>query len=546
MLVKKSIVEKWYQTDSWVYKNFAYLFQNPLWQKKIPSGFSVCPYFWLSAIASPLLRIFLVFPIQYLIRPILKKLGAPATALDTWLFNTLHRFGIGPDTYSNGTGFGLGILVTATIAGIVCLSGIAIHELVKTYPILTSTHFGMFAFWSLMSFCALVSGILSHKVFAKSECKTTAYLYVWSALFVIGMFVFIPTELFHAFAVVFTSIGDGLKLIGHGLWVAITFLAKWGWFGLMWAPIGEYVPWWAYLLGFSAVAWVVGKLFENMEFKEVAQYREETTEEFWDRNYRAWLNLFQRIVTSSKYYSKGRIFAGEGKTPDWCDGLFSGEYENEVCYYTRTTLYRKALEIMLGTQLGELKKMYPVIQNDIWEIFIESNRGVEARFQRIGEILDGLPLTTVNFSEYVFRDAIRLARNSDELKGTIDAQIAQCKADKERKVIKHEARKNSWAAVTCLRVTTTITNGVAVGIQATSSFVAQVGTFFGYLWILVKAKKQGACPYIRFSAPVDVCPTCKGKRNVGENGHGNGYVISKCPTCKGSGTTVPNINQKPT
>jgi hypothetical protein len=33
MFVNKSIVEKWYQTDSWVYKNFAYLFENPLWSK---------------------------------------------------------------------------------------------------------------------------------------------------------------------------------------------------------------------------------------------------------------------------------------------------------------------------------------------------------------------------------------------------------------------------------------------------------------------------------------------------------------------------------
>ena len=48
MLVKQSIVEKWYQRDSWVYKNFAYLFQNPLWNKAIPGGFSVCPYFWLN------------------------------------------------------------------------------------------------------------------------------------------------------------------------------------------------------------------------------------------------------------------------------------------------------------------------------------------------------------------------------------------------------------------------------------------------------------------------------------------------------------------
>lgn len=45
MLIKKSIVEQWYQRDSWVYKNFSYLFSNPLWTNPIPNGFSVCPYF---------------------------------------------------------------------------------------------------------------------------------------------------------------------------------------------------------------------------------------------------------------------------------------------------------------------------------------------------------------------------------------------------------------------------------------------------------------------------------------------------------------------
>jgi len=48
MLVSSNIVNRWYQKDHWIYKQFSFLFNNPLYQKKIPGGFSVCPYFWLS------------------------------------------------------------------------------------------------------------------------------------------------------------------------------------------------------------------------------------------------------------------------------------------------------------------------------------------------------------------------------------------------------------------------------------------------------------------------------------------------------------------
>ena len=87
MLVKRSIVEKWYQRDSWVYKQFSCLFSNPLWNKKIPNGFSVCPYFWLSLFSFFIFHPFFVAPIQYIIIPIIKGIGAPAKAVDKWLFN---------------------------------------------------------------------------------------------------------------------------------------------------------------------------------------------------------------------------------------------------------------------------------------------------------------------------------------------------------------------------------------------------------------------------------------------------------------------------
>src|SRR3954465_9064402 len=76
MLVKKSVVEQWYVKTHPVYKNFAYMFDNPLWSKSVPNGFSVCPYFWLSLfslfVVKPFVRATLWF------RPKIRKLGRPA------------------------------------------------------------------------------------------------------------------------------------------------------------------------------------------------------------------------------------------------------------------------------------------------------------------------------------------------------------------------------------------------------------------------------------------------------------------------------------
>ena len=75
-LVPSNITKKWYYPDpvtghSAVYKNFIYLFRNPLWNKKrLPTGFPECMLFWASMFSLLLFRP-CVAVIQYLIRPLL-------------------------------------------------------------------------------------------------------------------------------------------------------------------------------------------------------------------------------------------------------------------------------------------------------------------------------------------------------------------------------------------------------------------------------------------------------------------------------------------
>ena len=79
MLITETLAEKWYRTDSWVYKNFSYLYQNKLWKKKIPNGYSVCPYFWLSLFSLFIIRpfVFVGNIVKIVLTSVFGKLFAP-------------------------------------------------------------------------------------------------------------------------------------------------------------------------------------------------------------------------------------------------------------------------------------------------------------------------------------------------------------------------------------------------------------------------------------------------------------------------------------
>jgi hypothetical protein len=61
-LVPTSIIQQWYRRDHPIYRSFAFLFENPLWSKAIPKGFTICPFFWLAT-----LSFFVVRPFVYVV-----------------------------------------------------------------------------------------------------------------------------------------------------------------------------------------------------------------------------------------------------------------------------------------------------------------------------------------------------------------------------------------------------------------------------------------------------------------------------------------------
>ena len=503
-LVSQSVISRWYQTNSWVYKNFAYLFQNPLWHKNIPRGFSVCPYFWLNLFSLIIFRPFIVWPCQYVLRPLLNLLGAPAKALDRVLFRFYKQIGLVRGDYF----FSFGILLSLAFLALALLCGgsvfVLVAKTIASYPYIKTSSLALFSFWSAMSFLGLFLGLVIHKVTTKTECKTMAYLWVWLGLFLVASVIFIPSEVGHLFMIIGQALAQ-VGLAGLGLiWGVICFLAKWIWVGITYAPIETLrIPWWAYAIPITLIGWIALKLGEFYESKQNFQFKTETTAEFWERNKSAWLGLFSRIIGTSDYWSEGQVFRGDQSKPYWSVGMFDTDIENKAVYAHRHTVYRKALELHFHDQLEVLKKSYPLIKCDVWQEFINT-RLVNGQFADINEILDDVVAPTLDFDKSSFRSSIAAAVKTPEIAKLIADEMAYITESEKKEAAKIEARKNSASAVMCKRVTTAINEFVRKLFKYIKAFGIQAGTFLVYLWTLIKAKKQGACPYLQFTNPTDI------------------------------------------
>ena len=535
MLVKQSIVENWYKKDSWVYQNFAYLFQNPLWKKNIPRGFSVCPYFWLNLFSFLIFRPFFVAPIQYLFAPIVKFFGKRGAKVDAFLFRVFQKIGVGRDAgYFTGIGSltTLGIIISTALA--ILLSLFAWFNGCKFYNYLSGSNLGTFFFWSLTSFIGLSGIILGHKKFTKTPCKTLYYLFVWLALFIVAAFIFIPSE-----------IGSGIVALGKGigwvftdiLWQAVVYLtiglkwAVWGigvalkyagiylWKFLTWTPFSgvlPFFPWWTYLLAFTVIAYYASKVLNYLGglFPEPQhETYQAAIEPEQKRNYRySWLALFQRVLANGKYWKESEeLFADVVE-----NGMFEGDFRQVVRATSANDyfIYRAALSKFFAKALDQLEGFQPEYTSKEMDAILE-HESVFDRFAALNLYINSLRQykdagikISVNKSQII--NAMRMVLIEDmEVRGYVQDTLKNYESQARR-------RENSWSRKTCIAMTNRLSvwvDNIFEGLATVARFLVlvkrgigwaavQIGTLFAYLWMFAKAKKKGACPYFQFSDPV--------------------------------------------
>jgi hypothetical protein len=179
MLVSEKIVNRWYQKDHFIYQNFAYLYKNPLWDKEIPNGFSVCPYFWSAMLLSPIFRTMLVWPIIYLIKPMLKITGI--SYLDKFIINKLVK----EDDHIKGYGIILFICMASAFiiigSGFCFLIGAISHVVEFNLLLLSqsgvSNSVYVYKIASLSLITTTILSVIGYTIFGNDKkCKPSVYI----------------------------------------------------------------------------------------------------------------------------------------------------------------------------------------------------------------------------------------------------------------------------------------------------------------------------------------------------------------------------------
>lgn len=505
MLVKRSIVERWYQTDSWVYRNFSFLFKNPLWSKQVPAGFSVCPYFWLSLFSFFIFKPFFVAPIHYGIRPILRLFGKPAAAIDGLCRKLLTKI-IGDSSKFEVPGISIfaTLLLTALVTCVGVLLTFGVIKLVALYAYLQGFSAGIFAFWSGLSFIVMWITLGIHKGVTNTDCKTMNYLWVWLVLFLVSCSIFVPTEIISIITSFASGIGIIAKSVGVVIWKGICYCGTGIAIGATW--IGKMfmflLNWklWAFLVCplvvITVIGWLGDKVLSFLDRKQKDNLLQVNPQELYAQYRESWISLFIRILMASSYWKNGDIFEN------------LPHHKKKACCLLKYSLYRAAFEKMWKDKLDILQVKYPTTKwNELKNTLRYQNTKI--RFSELEEALVD-KYDVFNFDADSFGFAIYEVINSPPWKNEIELLAESYRKQDERKKERREARKHSWAHMTCLKFTTTLDNGassVGRGLKKLCKLVwwviCEVGTFFAYMWTLLKAKKQGACPYILFKSSTD-------------------------------------------
>jgi len=236
-LVPNSTIERWFQTDSWVYKNFAFFFNNPLWSKSVPKGFSLCPYFWLA-----LFTLFVVRPFVY----------------------TLSFINFAVDKS------GVKISPKAVLVSVVALAALAVVSLLgymffiigqATYQDYKSVG-ALWALWSPILLAATLLFVILYKDFTGTKCKVENYVRVLTVVLVGLSFVLYTDGAIFSFLSVPVAIVIGFFKL---LWIAITAIGGFIWYLISY--FGNFV--WQYkiatVVAFSAlgVFSLIGYIFDK-------------------------------------------------------------------------------------------------------------------------------------------------------------------------------------------------------------------------------------------------------------------------------------------
>lgn len=429
MLVSESIVHRWYKKDHWMYKQFSFLFSNPLYKKKVPGGFSVCPYFWFSMVS-----FFLAKPMIYLLFGIIM-------AISFTYENTIGRIRSVPENVKLGT-----VVVLACIAAAYVV--FLVLEGAFTYwgPIFTVAILGGIP---LTGFCAVKSDELSKK---GSSCWPMMYPIV----FLIGCLVCIYRFDKPSWGV-FTS-----GYISVAGWIVEIIRDIFTYFGSIVSAVWNFLfhtasPFFSLNWGISILLLmgslsVIGYICMKIEEYFANKRSKITNLQYWDeyvhhdlvhRIERWYINELRSHDTYDLVPQRTLQLCAQSLADKWVTKLWN---ENKPCF-------EKAFPVLPGSREAITDTLPHGINVDYycWD-----------ELKRIQEEMAALSVQL--FKQQVEKDKARAATTSKRTKSL-----------------------DRWCTI--------ITGGIGRCVKRVN---LEAKTCFVYGKTLIKARKQGWCPYIRF------------------------------------------------
>jgi hypothetical protein len=217
-------------------------------------------------------------------------------------------------------------------------------------------------------------------------------------------------------------------------------------------------------------------------------------------NRRGWVSLFTRIVDTDDWGST--LFTDSSEIHEAAIKRFKSSMAYGAVNVHRQEILRRAIETYFKTELDTLQSEYPIVRRDIRERLKKAD-SIYDSFQRLSQFAENTT-ASFDFDRSKFIDSVTdTITNNMEIYGWVSDTIANMQQREQQKYERRKARAESWSTKWCLATTTwiaeTSANSWETLCNAVSCVYGGIKTFFAYLWMLAKAKKQGACPYIRFT-----------------------------------------------
>lgn len=451
MLVPEPLVKSWYRPESKVYQNFRYLFQNPLWNTRMPKGMPVCPLFWLSLFSMFVLRPLIVVITKFLM-PLVKLGGRPLAAAD----KRLREFV--PEPFGSATGTGLGALIIVPFACFAVLKAVGVwFSLLHAIPNFSAK---LSYIEGSAGLGVIFIGVIYYGKWQKASDNFLRNL---------GLAILSITLAFNAVLYWKALVGAGWAVLGFAGWV-LKMLGVFVWTGLAWSPYFN-VPWWIALgIVFGLCYLLLNKLFD------VAYQAEQ---EPVTRDYTAdWEHFIYH-----GFFCKGHYVAIRA---------WSQVSDHQTCFrYLVDSLARAVCR----EEAKQLAKQFKTVKFQPIERFSYKNYSWDTYKAFLGSQLYN------RYDESLIDPLLSMS-----LTGLTTRVVNQYNEDPWVKQKREELKANQTRFEARTKVFCEVVDTLSKVVGTLSKPILQVGgsgckiaaTFFSYLWILAKSFKNKNCPFFYF------------------------------------------------